>query len=89
MQQHISHGMKEEAALIGFETMTGSPIGTKMDLVILDQELHPTSVAVDHLIDEAPGSAFQVRHHEPEVRTQSVVFGLDDDPLSSAQLRAP
>jgi len=80
MQQHISHGMNEEAELVGLEAMTGSPIGAKMGLVVLDHQFHPSSLAVDHFIEEAPGSAFQIRHHEPEVRTQSVVFGLDDDP---------
>jgi len=80
MQQHIGHGMEEETELVGFKAMTGGSVGEKMGLMVLDHQFHPSSVAVDHFIDHAPGFAFQVRHHEPEVRAQSVVFGLDDDP---------
>jgi len=80
MQQHISQRMKEEPELIGFEPMTRGPVGEKMGLVVLDHQFHPSAITVNHLVDDAARPTLQVRHHEPEVRTQGIVFSLDDHP---------
>ena len=80
VQKHIGHGMKEEPELIGLEAMARGPVGEKMGLVILDHQFHPSSVAVNRLVNDASGTTFQVRHHEPEIWPQGVVFGFDDDP---------
>ena len=45
VQQPLGQGMEEEPELVGFETMTGGPIGAQMSLVLLNQELHPASVS--------------------------------------------
>ena len=80
MQKHIGQGMKKEPKLVGLEAMARGPIGAKMGLVVLDHQFHSPSVAVNHLVNDAARPTLQIRHHEPEVRAQSVVFGLDDDP---------
>ena len=80
MQKHIGHGMKEEPELIGLEPVAGGPVGEKMGLMVLDHQFHSSQVAVNHLVNDAARTALQVRHHEPEVRTQGVVLSLDDDP---------
>lgn len=80
MQKHIGHGMKEEPELIGLEPVAGSPVGEKVSLMVFDHQFHPPAVAVNHLVNDAARPALQVRHHEPEVHSQGVVFGLDDDP---------
>jgi len=72
--------MKEEPELIGLEPVAGGPVGEKMGLMVLDHQFHPSPVAVNHLLNDAARTALQVGHHEPEVRTQSVVLSLDDDP---------
>ena len=79
MHQHIGYRMEEEPELVGFEAMAGGPVRTEMGFVVLDQKFHPSSVAVDHFVNDAPRPALEVRHHKSEVRAHGVVFGLNDD----------
>ena len=81
VSQDVGHRVQKQAELIGLEAMAGGPVGAKMGLVVLDQKLHPPSIAVEVFIDDPGGLGDEIRHHEAGVRSEGVVLGLDDNPL--------
>ena len=73
--------MQKEAELVGLPAVAGSLVGSRVELEVLDQVLHPPARAVDLLVKHlAP--AGQVGDDEAHVGTERGRLHMGDDLLA-------
>jgi len=80
LSQDVGHRVQEQAELIGLEPMAGGPVGAKMGLMVLDQKLHRSPLAVELLVDDPRSQSREIRDYETRVGSEGVMLGFDDDP---------